>query len=186
MTSKTYCKCPRCGSECEVDTSVVLTSIPPQYEAFCKNCNQIIYTLCSNTFGKTSMNPESNIIEKDADYRKDIHRIADALEKIAKSLDGEEKQQLKTIDDVRCPRCGSYKIAYLYTNRDEPDKCRCNDCGATWEELYTNQSSFTSNMCEGCPIYEEIIKGKTVVNDACSFCSKNPNKITCEVRNNDK
>lgn len=120
----------------------------------------------------------------------DIHRIADALEKIAKSLDGEKKQQLKTIDGVRCPKCGSYKISYLLTNPYEPDKCRCNDCGATWEEKYkspltTPIQPFTY-MCEGCLIYEEIKKGKTVVNDACSFCSKNPFKVTYEATNNDK
>lgn len=32
----------------------------------------------------------------------------------------------------------------------------------------------TSNPCEGCSIYEDIIKGKTTVNDACTFCSKSP------------
>lgn len=31
--------------------------------------------------------------------------------------------------------------------------------------------------CEECPIYEEIKKGKTVINDACTFCSKNPIRI---------
>jgi hypothetical protein len=35
-----------------------------------------------------------------------------------------------------------------------------------------------SVSCEGCSIYEDIKKGKTVVNDACSFCSKSPFKIT--------
>lgn len=35
----------------------------------------------------------------------------------------------------------------------------------------------TSNPCEGCSIYEDIIKGKTVVNDACSFCVKSPMKV---------
>lgn len=34
-----------------------------------------------------------------------------------------------------------------------------------------------SNSCEGCPIYEYIKTGKSVVNDACSFCSKNPLKV---------
>ena len=185
MTDKKYCKCPYCGSECEVDTSIVLASIPPQYEGFCKNCNKVIYTLCSNTYGKASMNQENNI----TDYRNDIHRIADALEKIAKSLDGEKKQQqLKTIDNVRCPHCGSYKISYLLTNPNEPDKCKCNDCGATWEEKYNTSitTSVAPNACEGCPIYKEIKKGKTVINDACSFCSKNPFKVTCEATNNDR
>lgn len=176
MTSKEYCKCPKCGSECEVDTSRILASNPPQFQAFCKKCNEVFYTLCSNAYGEISTN-------RDEDYHTDIHRIADALEKIAKSLDGEKKQQqLKTIDGVRCPKCGSYKISYLLTNPYEPDRCRCNDCGATWEEKYNIQITPITYMCEGCPIYEEIKKGKTVVNDACSFCSKNPFKVTFEAK----
>lgn len=115
MISKEYCKCPKCGSECEVDTSMILTSYPPKYQAFCKNCNEVFYIFCSDVYGKASINPENNTLKKDADYHNDIHRIADALEKIAKSLDGEKKQQqLKTIDDVKCPYCGSPDVEYTF------------------------------------------------------------------------
>ena len=185
ITSKEYCKCPYCGSECEVDTSMILASYPPQYQAFCKKCNKLIYIHWSDVYGEISTEQGTSDIVKDEEYRNDIHRIADALEKIAKSLDSEKKQQqLKTIDDVRCPHCGSYKISYLLTNPNEPDKCRCNDCGVTWEERYNISitPSVTPNACEGCHIYEEIKKGKTVVNDACSFCSKSPFKVTCEAK----
>lgn len=40
--------------------------------------------------------------------------------------------------------------------------------------------------CEGCYIYEQIKRGQYVVNDTCTFCINNPNKITCEATNNDK
>lgn len=36
----------------------------------------------------------------------------------------------------------------------------------------------SSVSCEGCSIYEDIKNGKTVVNDACSFCSKSPFKVS--------
>lgn len=32
----------------------------------------------------------------------------------------------------------------------------------------------TTNPCEGCSIYEEIKKGKTIISDACNFCSRSP------------
>ena len=131
-------------------------------------------------------------------YYHDIHRIANAIEKIAKWFEKIEFSkpdrdinnimyvsshcpETTNIGSLKCPHCGSYKIAYLYTNRDEPDRFKCLDCGALWEDKYVTPS-FTSARCEGCPIYEEMKKGKTVVNDACSFCSKNPFKVTCEAK----
>ena len=33
-----------------------------------------------------------------------------------------------------------------------------------------------SNPCEGCSIYEDIKKGKTIISDACNFCSNSPIK----------
>ena len=39
------------------------------------------------------------------------------------------------------------------------------------------------NECEGCPIYEKLKKGETVIGDGCSFCSKYPYKVTCTASN---
>lgn len=36
-------------------------------------------------------------------------------------------------------------------------------------------SAFVS--CEGCSIYEDVKKGKTIISDACNFCSKSPIRI---------
>ncbi len=36
-----------------------------------------------------------------------------------------------------------------------------------------------ANPCEGCDLYERLQKGEVVVDDRCTFCSKNPNKLTC-------
>lgn len=45
--NKEYCKCPKCGGDAEVDTSVVLTSNPPQYSAKCTKCGNLFYIYCS-------------------------------------------------------------------------------------------------------------------------------------------
>ena len=35
---KVHMPCPKCGEAAEVDTSIVLTSIPPQYNWYCPHC----------------------------------------------------------------------------------------------------------------------------------------------------
>lgn len=55
----------------------------------------------------------------------------------------------------------------------------------TSPNLYVSYTN-SRQQCEGCYIYERIKKGEPVVTDACSFCGRNPNKITCEATNNDK
>lgn len=39
-------KCKVCGSEMTVDTSVVLLSLPPKYNAFCENCGNVQSITC--------------------------------------------------------------------------------------------------------------------------------------------
>lgn len=43
---KTYIECPKCGDVAEVDTSIVLTSYPPQYQWFCPHCSTTGYIHC--------------------------------------------------------------------------------------------------------------------------------------------
>lgn len=45
---KAFCKCGKCGRMAEVDTSMVLTSYPPQYNYYCKHCGTYGYTYCDN------------------------------------------------------------------------------------------------------------------------------------------
>ena len=45
-SSKKEVKCKYCGSNAIVDTSVVLTSDPPQYNVDCPNCGRV-YIPCS-------------------------------------------------------------------------------------------------------------------------------------------
>ena len=42
-------KCPKCGAEMEIDTSIVFTSIPPLYIAKCHNCDYQEYVEAETT-----------------------------------------------------------------------------------------------------------------------------------------
>lgn len=39
-------KCKKCGKEMKIDTTIILTSIPPRYTAICE-CGNVEYPLCS-------------------------------------------------------------------------------------------------------------------------------------------
>lgn len=39
--------CKKCGNELKVDTSVILTSYPPQYNAYCPVCDERTYVYCN-------------------------------------------------------------------------------------------------------------------------------------------
>ena len=169
ITSKEYCKCPVCGSDCEVDTSMILTSNPPQYQAFCKKCNKVIYTLCSNTYGETSMN-------QDADYHNDIHRIADALEELVKIFtlskivvnEMTEEQKQKYLKDLELNRAPTRITPITISPSITPNTI--------------------SNMCEGCWWYQQQKANPnptiTVGDTPCTWCPKL--QPTCGAMNNDK
>lgn len=48
MNSTTFYRCPKCGTLAPVDTSIVLTSCPPQYSYYCPHCKQTGYVFCSD------------------------------------------------------------------------------------------------------------------------------------------
>ena len=43
---KIHIECPKCGGVAVIDSSIVLTSIPPQYEWFCPDCGAHGYVYC--------------------------------------------------------------------------------------------------------------------------------------------
>jgi transcription elongation factor Elf1 len=43
---KIYIECPKCGGVAVIDSSIVLTSYPPQYEWFCPDCGAHGYIHC--------------------------------------------------------------------------------------------------------------------------------------------
>lgn len=44
--------CKKCGNELKVDTSVILTSYPPQFNAYCPVCDERTYVYCDEYFGQ--------------------------------------------------------------------------------------------------------------------------------------
>ena len=48
MNPTTFYSCPKCGELVSVDTSVVLTSYPPQYSYCCPHCKHTGYVFCSD------------------------------------------------------------------------------------------------------------------------------------------
>lgn len=42
-------KCPKCGEEMSLYTSMVLTSYPPKYKAVCPKCGNVEYLYCNET-----------------------------------------------------------------------------------------------------------------------------------------
>lgn len=55
-------KCPKCGAELEVDTSIVYTSIPPQYIAKCHNCNYQGYVIANTDIQYQKREDNKNLI----------------------------------------------------------------------------------------------------------------------------
>ena len=48
MNPSVLYRCPKCGKLVSVDTSVVLTSYPPQYSYCCPYCKYTGYVFCSD------------------------------------------------------------------------------------------------------------------------------------------
>jgi hypothetical protein len=51
--NKGYCKCKKCGHKAEVDTSICLTSNPPQYNYYCPHCGEHGFISCSEAYYET-------------------------------------------------------------------------------------------------------------------------------------
>ena len=57
-------RCNKCGNELDVDTRVVLTSYPPQYNAYCPTCGERTYIFCSEYFGQHNSGIETRELGK--------------------------------------------------------------------------------------------------------------------------
>ena len=54
MDSKTFYRCPKCGTLAPVDTSISLASCPPQYSYYCPYCKQTGYVFCSDVIAASN------------------------------------------------------------------------------------------------------------------------------------
>lgn len=87
--SKSYCKCKRCGCEkAEVDTSVVLTSFPPQYSYKCPECGEFGYIFCDELISVGSMvvTPEIALYERVTALEKKVDALLDDISSLRDQL----------------------------------------------------------------------------------------------------
>lgn len=97
-----------------------------------------------------------------------------------------------------CERCRHSKVC-IYKQRyqenyttlkneikyDEPFsvELKCKEYESTniitgnFKDFEVGISPSTINPCEGCGIYEDIKRGKTIIGDMCNFCSKSPIRV---------
>lgn len=87
--SKSYCKCKKCGYEkAEVDTSVVLTSFPPQYSYKCPECGEFGYIFCDEltSVGSMVVTPEIALYERVTALEKKVDSLLDDISRLQDQL----------------------------------------------------------------------------------------------------
>lgn len=87
--SKSYCKCKKCGCEkAEVDTSVVLTSYPPQYSYKCPECGEFGYIFCDEVTGSgwRAKTPEMVLSERIDALEKKVDSLLDDISRLQDQL----------------------------------------------------------------------------------------------------
>lgn len=88
----TLARCPKCNKEVEVDTSVVLTSIPPMYNLDCPNCGRQ-YIPCKDCYEASVDNTtiEQNMLKRIEELEKHQKEQDKKIEQL------EEKVKLASI-----------------------------------------------------------------------------------------
>lgn len=91
-------KCPKCGGELEVNTTMVLTTYPPQYSCKCRECGEITNYFCReinwtyDTIGDTPTYPVQRDI-KPSDIQPDKNDFTNIV-------DGLYRPLIDTLPDV--------------------------------------------------------------------------------------
>lgn len=179
-----YCKCDKCGKEVKVDTSIVLTSNPPQYKYNCQNCGNVSYIQTAAVYGgatsraisnaENSLNAWSNSTIYNKPEKEDcascIHSSVckykeDFMKKLA-SIDFSAESFIR----LRC-ECIHYQ-PQQYNYRE-----------ITWlNNLNSINTSLNDNQdgCSNCDFMKKLLTDGNYIGDApCEWCSKNPHKVTC-------
>lgn len=84
-------KCPKCGGDLEVDTTMVLTTYPPKYSCKCRECGDVTYYFCReinwayDTIGDTPTYPIQRDI-KPSDIQPDKNDFTNILDELNKPL----------------------------------------------------------------------------------------------------
>lgn len=94
----TLARCPKCNKEVEVDTSVVLTSIPPMYNLDCPFCGRQ-YVFCKDCY--TDNSAEQNISRKIETLERHVKEISSRINIIEDKLYKIENLNNRRIDEHR-------------------------------------------------------------------------------------
>ena len=81
--SHTYTHCKLCGARAEVDTSLVYTSIPPQYRYTCPKCGSVGYVATDKLVAVGELDEK---VDKETTDNK-LDKVIDLLTDIKKLLD---------------------------------------------------------------------------------------------------
>lgn len=87
--SKSYCKCKKCGFEkALVDTSVILTTYPPQYSYKCPECGEFGYVFCDEVSGGgwRVHTPEMTLYERVEALEKKVDTLLEEINKLQDQL----------------------------------------------------------------------------------------------------
>lgn len=80
--------CKKCGNELKVDTSIILTSYPPQFNTYCPICNEHKFLYCDEYYGQHSPKIETHEIGK---WTRD--ELINLIKEVIDERLGEEKNE---------------------------------------------------------------------------------------------
>lgn len=93
-TKVVHCKCRKCGNpEALVDTDIVLTSIPPQYNYYCPKCEEHGFIYCDEVSGIVGKTPEGAqedleiLVKKVKDMEDRVDNILDRFQQLEKKFE---------------------------------------------------------------------------------------------------
>lgn len=140
-------KCPKCGGDQEYDTSMVLTSNPPQYQVRCKKCGHISY---SGSYTIKVNDPDLPGSYKITPYTPDPGLPSYPSPGLPSYPDHPQKPDYSYGGNYGwiCPKCGKVWAPHV-------NFC---DCGNNWNK-------FTCDIGTGGPYYKGPTTISTFVGD---------------------
>ena len=94
QTRVVHCTCKKCGNpEALVDTDIVLTSIPPQYNYYCPKCEEHGFIYCdevNGVVGKTLEGAQEDLetlLKKVKDMEDRVDNMLDRFQKLEKKFE---------------------------------------------------------------------------------------------------
>ena len=172
-----YCKCDKCGEQAKVDTSMVLTSLPPKYNYTCEKCGYHGYVLTSeinsfNISGESGIFGRSNIRGISSYQLNDsrtcsscshrtVCKFKEAYEKKVAEMNFSPDEFMRI--KIECIYYEASPLNIGYVTRDISDGI-----------------SISSNPCATCDFTKKLAQEGTYVGDSpCEWCPSNPYKLTC-------